>query len=163
MQATPAASSSGWLSYPAQVSILFPHGLLFTSSGWSNLIWVCFLFSSLLCPVFHLVWHYWSDQVCVSLLPPFSLPFFPSSSSFPSFPFSLSYHSFIHSMLTCFWQLLRIVMFTMDESLLDVSFCSEVSFCMSEPDDQPQSINVDLSNGSPRPWQRYSGRCSLEY
>ena len=39
-------------------------------------------------------------------------------------------------------------MFTMDESLL-VSFCSEVSFCMSEPDDQPQSINVDLSNGSP--------------
>ena len=54
-------------------------------------------------------------------------------------------------------------MFTMDESLLDVSFCSEVSFCISEPDDQPQSINVDLSNGSPRPWQRYSGRCSLEY
>ena len=37
----------------------------------------------------------------------------------------------------------------MDESLLDVSFCSDISFCMSEPDDQPQSINIDLSNGSP--------------
>ena len=42
-----------------------------------------------------------------------------------------------------------IVLFSMDESLLDVSFCSDFSFCMSEPDDQPQSINADLSNGSP--------------
>ena len=37
----------------------------------------------------------------------------------------------------------------MGESLLDISFCSDFSFCMSEPDDQPQSINIDLSNGSP--------------
>ena len=42
-----------------------------------------------------------------------------------------------------------IVLFAMGESLLDISFCSDFSFCMSEPDDQPQSINIDLSNGSP--------------
>ena len=40
-------------------------------------------------------------------------------------------------------------LFVMDESVLDISFCSESSFCMSEPDDQPQSININLSNGSP--------------
>ena len=37
----------------------------------------------------------------------------------------------------------------MDDSILDISCCSELSLCFSEPDDQPQSINVDLSNGSP--------------
>ena len=37
----------------------------------------------------------------------------------------------------------------MDDSILDTSFCSEISFCMSEPDENPQSIHVDLSNGSP--------------
>ena len=37
----------------------------------------------------------------------------------------------------------------MDDSILDVSCCSELSLCFSESDDQPQSINVDLSNGSP--------------
>ena len=41
------------------------------------------------------------------------------------------------------------IIFTMGESLLDVIFCSDISFCMSEPDDQPQSINIDLSNRSP--------------
>jgi hypothetical protein len=37
----------------------------------------------------------------------------------------------------------------MDDSVLDTSFCSEISFCMSEADENPQSVHIDLVNGSP--------------
>ena len=35
-----------------------------------------------------------------------------------------------------------------DRSFLNDSFSSDISFCFSEPDDQPKSIQLDLSNGS---------------